>query len=180
MTRMLLLLFAIAPALFCAAQAPPAFVAKSATHTATIHLHGALERVFPLFTPIGEKDWAPGWEPKIVFPAGPQAAEGMVFTVDEGKDGTAYWIITRYEPAAHRIAYANVLPGYLFNRIEIACRAVSDNQTDVTVTYQHTALNDAGNRFVEQVDDAHYQKRMAHWQYAIDHLLTTGERIPAH
>jgi hypothetical protein len=180
MTRMLFLLCAVAPVLFCAAQKPATFVAKSVTHTATIHLQGSLGRVFPLFGPIREKDWAPGWEPQIVHPIGPQVAEGMVFTVDGGKDGTAYWIITRYDEATHRIAYANVIPGYLFNRIEIECRAAGADQTDVTVTYQHTALNDAGNEFVATIDDAMYAKKMAHWQHAIDHLLTTGHRITSH
>jgi hypothetical protein len=179
--RILLSLAAALPLLGLAlAQAQPAaFTAKSITHTATIQLDGSIDRIFPLFGPVREKEWAPGWDPQILFPAGKDVAEGMVFTVDEKEHGVAYWIITRYDPAAHRIAYVNVLPGYLVNRIEIACRAAGEKQTDVTVTYQHTALDHAGNRFVEQVDDAYYSKKMAHWQHAIDHLLQTGQRIPA-
>lgn len=177
-TRILLLFCALGPlALLCTAQAP-SFVAKSVTHTATIRLQGPLDRVFPLFGPIGEKEWAPGWNPQIVYPIGPEVAEGMVFTVDDGAHGAAFWTITRYDPAAQRIAYVNVIPGFLVNRIEIACRAAG-GQTDVTITYQHTALSDGGNEFVTHADDAMFEKRMAHWQHAINHLLTTGRRISA-
>ena len=176
MTRTLLLLFTLAPALFCVAQTPR-FVAQSVTHTATIRLQGASDRVFPIFGPIREKEWAPGWNPQVVYPIGPEVAEGMVFTVEEGEHGTAFWAVTRYDLAARRIAYVNVTPGFLVNRIEIACRAAGDNQTDVTITYQHTALGEDGNQFVAQAGDAMWRKKMAHWGYAINHLLTTGERI---
>jgi hypothetical protein len=34
-----------------------------------IHLDAAPNEVFPLFDPGGEREWAPGWDPKMVFPA---------------------------------------------------------------------------------------------------------------
>jgi len=179
----LLCLFAALPVLSLAlaadkSQASP-FTAKSVTQTGTIHLNGAIHRVFPFFGPVREKEWAPGWNPQIVFPIGPEIAEGMVFTVQQDKNGIAYWMVTRFDPATHTIAYANVIPGLLAVRIQIACRAAGDQQTDVTVTYQHTALSDAGNQIVEQLDDKASEAKMAHWQHAINHLLATGKRIPS-
>src|SRR5579864_5921770 len=49
-------------------EAAKSFVGQSVTRTGTIHLNGPIARVFPLFEPIPEKLWAPGWEPKVVYP----------------------------------------------------------------------------------------------------------------
>lgn len=38
----------------------------AATQVGTFHLNAPRERVFPLFTPEGERAWAPGWEPKFL------------------------------------------------------------------------------------------------------------------
>src|SRR5437879_5188037 len=78
--KILLLLSAALPLLGLAlAQSQSAgFAAKSVTHTGTIHLESSIDRVFPLFGPVREKEWAPGWNPQIVFPAGKEVAEGMV------------------------------------------------------------------------------------------------------
>ena len=36
------------------------------------------------FTPRGEEQWLPGWEPVYLSPASGQTEEGMVFTTGEG------------------------------------------------------------------------------------------------
>src|SRR5258706_16458471 len=42
--------------------------AKAITHRGLIRLAAPVERVFPLFGPVREKLWAPGWNPQIVYP----------------------------------------------------------------------------------------------------------------
>lgn len=157
------------------------FTAKTVTRTGSFHLHGAIDRVFPLFGPVREKEWAPGWEPQVIAPAGQEVAEGMVFTV-QNPEGTAYWVITHYDPAAHAISYVNVIPGYVVNRIVITCRAISESETEVTVKYSHTGLDRRGNSFVESQTEPAYAGKMQHWETAINHLLATGKRIeePGH
>ena len=149
-----------------------AFRAKSVTHSATIWLAAPLERVFIFFTPIGEKQWAPGWEPEIVYPLDRDVTEGMVFKTKE-KFGETFWVITEYDLARHTVAYANVTPGYILNRIRIVCRDAG-NETDATVTYSHVALGEEGNRFIERMDAAAYKAKMAHWTEAINYALKMG------
>jgi hypothetical protein len=154
----------------------PSFRAKSVTRNGTIRLHASVSHVFELFGPIREKDWAPGWNPTILSLRDQDVAEGMVFTVDE-PEGTTYWIVTQLDQPSHLIAYANVIPGFVVNRIVIRCRAVDPQETEVAVAYSHTGLSDAGNHFVERQTEAAYAAKMQHWQTAINHLLTRGQRI---
>ena len=153
-----------------------AFHAKAVSHTGTIRLAGPVEKVFPLFGPVREKDWAPGWDPEIIYPAGSEVAEGMVFRTRD-KSGETFWVITHFDAAQHAIAYANVTPGYIVNRITIRCRTASANETDCSVTYSHVALSEHANNFIDHMDDKAYAAKMRHWQEAINHRLTTGRTI---
>ena len=177
-----ILMFSVAAAL--AAQTNPqdqpdsksAFHAKAVSRTGTIRLAGAIDKVFPLFGPVREKDWAPGWDPEIVYPAGAEVAEGMVFRTHD-KSGETFWVITHFDAAGHSIAYANVTPGYIVNRIMIHCTAAGANETECSVTYAHVALSEHANNFIEHMDDKAYAAKMTHWQEAINHRLTTGKTI---
>jgi hypothetical protein len=155
------------------------FHAKQALRTATIRIDGAIRDVFPLFTPIREKEWAAGWDPHPVWPANGEVVEGMVFTVDE-TPGRVFWVVTHYDPARHSIAYANVLPGQTLNRIEIACVASGASQTDCTVRYAFVGLSDEGNKFVEMHSEEAYAAKLKHWTEAINHRLQTGKTVDHH
>jgi hypothetical protein len=173
LTALLLCGLALLPLMMQTEHPNPTFQAKQALRTATIRLHGPLDKVFPLFTPIREKEWAPEWDPHPVWPASGETVEGMVFTVDE-TPGRVFWVVTRYDAARHQIAYANVLPGQTLNRIEIACQAAGANQTDCTVRYAFVGLSDEGNKFVEMHTEETYAAKMKHWVEAINHALKTG------
>ena len=155
------------------------FQSHQASRTGAIRLNGALDAVFPLFGPIGEKDWAAGWDPKPVWPESGELVEGMVFTVDE-TPGRVFWVVTRYAPTRHEIAYANVLPGQTLNRIEIACKAAGENQTDCTVRYAFVGLSDEGNKFVDMHTEEAYAAKLRHWEEAINYRLKTGKRLEHH
>lgn len=52
------------------------FTPAHATRSAAIHLHAPADRVFPLFTPEGERLWVPGWNPRYLWPANGAAQVG--------------------------------------------------------------------------------------------------------
>lgn len=157
-------------------SAQTGFHAKQATRTGAIRLDGAVAKVFPLFTPIEEKKWAPGWDPKPVWPESGEVVEGMVFTVDE-TPGRVFWVVTHYDPQRHEVSYANVLPGQTLNRIEIACKAAGDGQTDCTVRYSFVGLSEEGNKFVEMHTEEVFAGKMKHWVTAINHARATGKPL---
>jgi hypothetical protein len=153
------------------------FVAKSLTEIGGFRLRASLERVFPLFGPIKEKLWAAGWDPRPLYPMDQDVAEGMVFTVQE-PHGLVYWVVTQYDPANHLIAYINVAPENVVNRITVRCRAAGSNETDVSVAYQHTALGETGNRWIATLTQEKYEAKMRHWKEAIEYALEHDSPMP--
>jgi hypothetical protein len=152
-------------------------------HAATIHLSGSLEQVFPLFTPLGEKQWAEGWDPQVIYPESGQPEIGAVFTTqhhDGGKGETATWIVVDYAPEQGRIAYARVAPTSHAALLTVQCAKVPDGSTSANVSYSLTALGEAGNAFLAHLDEAHYRQWMSSWQDAINHYLQHGKLLAHH
>jgi hypothetical protein len=159
----------------------PAFQGKSVTRSAIIHLHGPIVKVFPLFEPIGETAWAPGWEPQVVYPPSRDARNGTVFlTYDEHRKNETYWTIIEYDAQRHRITYINVIPNYQVRRITVECRETAADQTDATVSYSYTGTTPHGNDDVVKQTEDSYAAKMQHWTLAINHYLETGKKIEMH
>ena len=145
------------------------FRASSVTHTGHVTLEAPPEKTFPLFTPEGERAWAEGWDPEVLFPADGQIREGLVFrTPDHG--GTV-WVLMKYDQASFTIAYSATAAGALVREIEVHCRPAAGNRTEVLVTDTYVGLSEHGNMFVGQLDEASYSKKMAHWQEVINRAL---------
>jgi hypothetical protein len=120
-------------------------------------------QAFRLFTPLGERDWAPGWEPS--FPAE---------TLDDSEPGTAFlthahgrvrtWLVVERE-VGRRIRYSNVAPGDRASLITVEL-APAATGSEVTVTYDVTALGDAGARELLHFAEG-YPRYLASWQEQI-------------
>lgn len=160
-----------------AQQAPVHFVAKSVTHSGQFKMNAPVDRVFPFFTPAGERDWAEGWDPEFLVPANGTTGEGMVFQTP----GTPpmHWVTTHYDPGKHEISYVTFTNESLIRQLSISCRT-EDPVTVATVTYTLTGLSDDGNRQVEEYTAQAHEHRLHEWDTAIDHLLRTGKRLPHH
>jgi hypothetical protein len=152
------------------------FTAKSLTRTGSFRLEAAPEKVFPLFGPVREKEWADGWNPTILYPADAEVAENMVFTVPHGKDLTI-WTIAAYDPTRRAISYINVTPEVRLVRVDVRCEPAGADTTDVHVTYTYTGLSDEGNSIVENYTAKTHSDRMEEWGLAINHYLKTGKRL---
>src|SRR4051812_7506894 len=119
------------------------------THSHTLRVPLPVERALHLFTPVGERFWAPGWDP--VFPAGEQgdgAARGTVFLT-----GASTWVVVDRE--ADRVRYARVTPGVRAGTIEVRLRADGAHAL-ADVTYETPALSDEP-----------FDPEIAHWEHEI-------------
>ena len=87
-------------------------------------------RAAQLFTPEGERAWAPGWDP--AYPGG---ADGPVFTTH---DGETVWV------ALGGLRYARVTPGVQAGTVAVRLEPDGDG-TRARVTYDLTALSDAAD-----------------------------------
>ena len=117
-----------------------------ATHTYRLRLRAWPEKVFPLFCPVRETEWADGWLPELVISSSGVAERDCVFTTSD-KRGTAVWYITRYEPENWFVEMLKIAPGVTACRLNIqlckeGARCIAD------VTYTHTSLGPAGDELV--------------------------------
>jgi hypothetical protein len=96
--------------------------------TGSLHVALPPARPAPLFTPEGERAWAPGWDP--AYPAG---ADGPVFTTH---GGATVWV------ALGDLRYARVTPGVQAGTVAVRLEPEGDG-TRAHVTYDLTALSDA-------------------------------------
>ena len=142
----------------------------TATHVERRHrivLPLPVEAAFPLFTPKGEEAWAPGWSPEYLHPADGATCEGMVFrTFHDGE--TSLWGCVLFRPDEHRVRYARVTPGSRFGFVDIACRSLAAERTEVAVGYDYTALTAEGEAFLARLDEAAFAAMIDGWRGEIE------------
>lgn len=127
---------------------------------------------FRLFTPRGEQDWVPGWDPHFPAPAADDTEPGTVFEIHAQGQHTV-WVVSGREPG-RRISYARVTPGHLAGTVAISIRP-SGRQSEVEVTYLLTALTPAASHQLREF--AHgYPAYLQSWQDAITTWLRASYR----
>ena len=158
------------PAESSRAHAEPSFV---------IHIQASPAEVFPLFGPLGEREWSPQWSPRMIFPSdGSLPGAGAVFsTPDEHGDQT--WVLTAYDAQQGHITYCIFLPGLLVTEIDIHLQKFGEAQTSAEVLYRHTALSTEGDRLVTQMGK-HHAAMGPHWEHAINEALRKRRENVSH
>jgi hypothetical protein len=162
-------------------MAIPAFKSQRVSRTSVITLQAPLERVFPLFGPVREQEWAAGWEPELLYPASGSVEEHMVFRTrsHHGHEPDCTWTVSRYHPGQAFIEYTVFAPERLW-RIAVQCREESGGEaTGAVITYTYTGLTENGNAINGRALEKMYHRDLKDWEEAINHYLKTGER-PGH
>jgi hypothetical protein len=142
-----------------------------ATQVGTFRLDAPVMRVFPLFTALGERAWAQGWEPEVLSG---QEKRGSVFRTTHGGHETT-WIVVDYRPSAGHVSYARLAHGSNMGLVDVRCSAAAGGGTEVTVRYTLTGLNTQGQAFVDEFLNAgHYSRMIAEWREATSKALAAG------
>lgn len=124
----------------------------------TVSLPLPMEAAMRLFTPEGEREWVPGWDPDY-GDEGPSERQGTFFKTSAHEVETL-WLINELDMSAGRAAYSRFTPGRHAGIVSIRCEATSSSTSDVHVTYDMTLLPGAdpshmsgyrGHRFVEMM-----------------------------
>ncbi len=110
------------------------------------------DQVAPLFGALEERKWAPGWDPKFIYPTPARDQPGMVFTVPKGQF-TSVWVNTAFDLAAGHVQYVYVIYETMTTLIDINLTRESAQKTGVTVVYERTALAPKANAHVQQLAD---------------------------
>jgi len=159
------------------------FTSSRISRTSTITLNAPLGEVFPLFGPIREREWAPGWDPQILYSTTDLVEEHMVFKTPShhGHIEPDYtWIVSKYLPDQALIEYTVFTAERLW-WITVQCYEDLPNQTTkAEITYTYTGLTDRGNAINEKALQLMYAHDLRDWEEAINHYLKTGERREHH
>jgi hypothetical protein len=134
---------------------------------------GSMAAVAPLFGAGGERGWAPGWQPDVLWPTDGGDRSGMVFTVAHGHT-RAVWVNTRLDLGNGDVQYVYVVPETLATVITIEMRP-DHGATHVTVTYDRTALTADANARVLQLAE-HDKQAGSEWGHQINSFLAPGSK----
>lgn len=137
----------------------------------TIRLPLEPAAALPLFTPEGERQWVPEWDPDPIHaPGGSLSREGAVFRTTHGGEETV-WLVLRVDPTAGVADYVRMTPGSRLGTVHVRCRPDGEGGSVVEVGYRLTALSPAGAGVLEAVTPEAFAADIGGWETAIEQLL---------
>jgi len=140
------------------------FEAAKVAHTGSFYVDAPPERSIHLFTAPGETLWADGWNPEIL--SGDGTEKGTVF-VTSHNDETTIWGVVDFDPKTFHVRYSRVTPSMRAGTVEVFVRSDRQAGSIVQVSYELTALTEAGNRDLAHFDAQAYSEMMAEWESEI-------------
>jgi hypothetical protein len=143
------------------------FIPSSITLTGQIRLAAPLPRVFPLFSPLGEKLWVPGWNPEILYPPNVEWAEGQLFRTHEELE-SAIWVVSQLDLKGFQVVYHRVEASRYVAQIVVRCYQATVKVTEVAIVYRFVGLSDKGNQEIDAMSQEAYEEKMAHWNLWLD------------
>ena len=145
------------------------FKSQVVSHTDEFLIEKDISSVFPLFSPEGEKLWAPGWDYTNIM-GSKELQPDYVFLTDshDHKSTTAIWIVVNYDSANHFVSYYKVEPDDKVGKIEVQCVGQYPGHTIVKVTYKYIGLSESGNRFIAGFTKKTYKAFIDEWRTLIE------------
>jgi Polyketide cyclase / dehydrase and lipid transport len=142
------------------------------TQMRSFHLDAPRDKVFPLFTARGEREWAPGWDPVMLSGA---EERGSAFQTRSHNGQTTTWIVTDYRPSEGRVSYARLAHGSNIGLVDVVCSELLQGGTDVSVAYTLTPLHREAEAFVDEfLDPRQYARMIDEWHAATSAALAHG------
>ncbi len=149
-------------------------IGKIVSRASTIRLNGPLAEVFPLFGAVREKEWAEGFDIRLIYSTTGLLDEHMVFqnkTEYPGEESDKTWVVSRYDPQAAFVEYTVFTSARLY-WISIRCDEEAGGQTTrAEVTYTFTALTGAGEALIEKAARDMFAHDLKDWESAINAYL---------
>ena len=138
---------------------------KSVSHTKTFEMDLPIAKLFPLFSPEGEKLWVPGWDYENVMGT-TELSDDYVFltkTHDHGSSD-AIWIVKKYDPKLHFVQFYKIEPEEKIGVVTVKCTEREDSKTKIWVTYKYLALSTNGEKFIAGFNEYAYEEFIGEWQ----------------
>ena len=130
-----------------------------------------------LFTPEGEREWVPGWDPS--YPDGrPSESPGTVFaTTADGVQTT--WVVLKIDREVARAAYARTTPGVHAGTVHVSCTDIASG-CRVEVAYDLTLTAGAEPGFLDDYRDQDFIEVMRTWARLANGAIDASAGTPRH
>ena len=153
------------------------FRARRITRTYTWKIGTTRDRVFPLLCPVREYEWIPGWSCDLIHSDSGVAEEGCIFQTTFPGEGLEVWVITRHDPENHLFQVLRFIEGSRVVRVDVSLTSADGVSTTLLWKQTITALNDAGNEYVDTFSDEAQRARMNLLGKALAHFCETGKML---
>lgn len=157
---------------------PSNFRAKRVTRNYVQTIHAAPSVVHALICPVKEAEWLDGWDYRLIFSHSGFAEKGCVFTSKSAGEQDTIWLITRRDDAACETHFVRLTPDSRVAEVMVRIDDGGRQTSRVSITYTITALNKAGNTFIENFTEENFVTDMKFWEATMNHYLKTGKALP--
>jgi hypothetical protein len=140
---------------------------------AEMRLPAAPERVFPLLCPVREAEWLPGWSAEVLHSVSGVAEPGCVFRTRDHDGRERIWTLTRHDPRAGVVQFAQFIAGLAVLRLDIELEG-EGRGTRARWTYTVAALEPGHAEFFAAYAEAPFQERMRHLERCLAGFLGAG------
>jgi hypothetical protein len=150
----------------------PVRISKSAT----ILLNETVERIFPLFGPFREREWAEGWDPELLY-GDHEVKERTVFRTGglHPEEKFYQWVISKYMPQQFLIEYTVYATERIWF-ITVECKR-HEACTLATITYTYVGWSrEAHERNVLAIQNM-FRQNLNDWEEAINYYIGTGKKL---
>ena len=139
--------------------------------TGQFELPIAAAEAIGLFTPEGERDWAPAWDPS--YPEGTRSeTPGTVFITSHGDQDTV-WVIHHIDRDRFTSAYTRHNIGNWAGTVQVRCTDRGLDGCVVAVDYDTTVLPGGDPAILHHFEEASYGAMMVEWQTLITDALSS-------
>ena len=130
----------------------------------------AVEAIW-LFTPEGERVWAPGWNPQYGTGESSEAPGTVYTTTAHGLQ--TIWVIVDIDRSGGSASYARVTPGHHAGIVSVRCDDAQPGYSTVTVSYDMSLLGGGGPSGLGAYAPEPFAEMMGDWSKAIGTYLDT-------
>ena len=134
-------------------------------------------KVFELICPVREAEWLDGWNYTLLYSQSGFAEEGCVFLSRQADEKDTIWMITKRDTENRIIEFVRATPESRIARLTVSVKEKGESTSSVVITYDFTALSEAGNQFIEQYTEEIFTEAMRFWEKSMNHYLETGQTL---
>jgi hypothetical protein len=166
-------------------------------------LNRSAEKLFPLFSPEGEKYWAPGWDYENIMGStdlhedyvfltathhSPEHHEAGHHKADHHGHRSIHhnlyrhsankmiWLVKRHEPENYFVQYYRVEPNEKVGIITVHCKPITKESTEVEVAYEYIGLSENGNNFIKGYTAEMHEAFIADWPKFLENYFNTKSK----